>query len=213
LPSLPSWYADLQTFPSFVATLLNQPKVIKALFIFESLPQPSIISWLASIIQSFGKHIVECFIIVPFEECQNETSSSRALLEDFGNKFNSTSFYNMLTLSSPAPLSTAPMKIPIVDNLNKIMTYLADCKDDPIDIKMVEIDCSSSYIHGSEFSIDNDNDFGQWLGGTTDTLFLSPPCSPTISPENQAYIEELDQTPVPFTYIPSTSFRAQCPAD
>jgi hypothetical protein len=107
------------------------------------------ISWLASIIQSFGKCIVECFIIVPFEECQNETSSSRALLEDFSNEFKSTSSYDMPTLSSPAPPSTAPMKIPIIDNSNKIMTYLADCKDDPIDAEMVKIDCSFTFVDPS----------------------------------------------------------------
>jgi hypothetical protein len=214
LPSLPSWYTGPQTFPSFVAILLTQSRAIKALFIFESLPQPSMISWLVSIIQSFGKYIVECFITVPFEGHQNETSSSRALLEDFSNEFNSTSSYDMLTLSSPAPPSTAPIEIPIVSNLRKInfsdMAYLNDRKDDPMDVEMVKVDCSSSYICGSEFPIDNDDDLGEWLDDTMVTLFPSPPCSLPTSPEDQAYIKELDQEPIS---IPSTSFWAQRPVD
>jgi hypothetical protein len=170
--------------------------------------------WLASIAQSFGKHIVECFITVPFEGRQNETRSSKALLEDFGNEFDSSSSYDMPTLSSPAPSSTAPIEIPIVGNSHKInssdTTYFNDRTDDPMDAEMVEVDCSSSYIRGSEFPIDNDDDLEEWLDDTTVTLFPSPPCSPPTSPEDQAYIEELDQEPIS---IPSTSFRAQRPVD
>jgi hypothetical protein len=165
------------------------------------------ISWLISIAQSFGKHIIECFITVPFEEHQNETGSSKALLEDFKNEFNSTSSYNMPTLSSPAPSSTTPIRIPIVGNSHKInssdTTYFNNHKDDPMDVEMVEVDCSSSYIHGSEFPINNDDDFEEWLDDTTVTLFPSPLCSLPTSPEDQAYIEELDQEPIS---IPSTSF-------
>jgi hypothetical protein len=181
--------------------------VIKALLIFESLPQPSMISWLVSIVQSFGKHIVDCFITVPFKGCQNETRSSKALLEDFGNKFDSTSSYDMPTVSSPAPPSTAPIRIRIIGNSHKInfndITYLNNRKDDPMDVEMVKVDCSSSYIHGSEFPINNNDNFGEWLDDTTVTLFPSPPCSLPTLPEDQAYIEELDEEPIS---IPSTSF-------
>jgi hypothetical protein len=165
------------------------------------------ISWLISIVQSFRKHIVKCFITVPFKGHQNETSSSKALLEDFGNKFDSTSSYDMLTLSSPALPSTAPIEIPIINNSCKInfsdTAYLNNHKDDPMDAEMVEVDCSSSYIRGSEFPINNNDNFGEWLDNTTVTLFPPPPCSLPVSPEDQAYIKELDQEPIS---IPSTSF-------
>jgi hypothetical protein len=171
-------------------------------------------SWLVSIVQSFGKHIVKCFTTVPFEGCQNKTRSSKALLEDFRNEFDSSSSYYMLTLSSPAPPSTAPIGIPIVGNSHKInssdTTYFNNHKDDPMAVEMVEVDCSSNYICGSKFPINNDNDLEEWLDDTTVTLFPSPPNSLPTLPEDQAYIEELDQEPIS---IPSTSFRAQRPVD